>query len=100
MRQDVDDRDAVLLAAHRGDGMPQDYLFLAVVPGGVELKLRELLRIVDRPAAEGAGDGDHVVLGVATVDAERVELQQLSPVILVQPRAADTRWNRQVVARH
>ena len=44
----------------------------------------------DRPAGERARHLDHVLLRVAAVDAERVQLQQLARVVLVQ--TARARW--------
>src|SRR5439155_11921876 len=42
-------------------------------------------QVVDAPAGEAARRVDDVVLGVAGVDADRVQLQQLAAVVLVEP---------------
>src|SRR5207245_11005601 len=44
-----------------------------------------LLGLLDAPAGEYARDVDHVLLGVAAVYAERVELEQLPGIVLVDP---------------
>jgi hypothetical protein len=55
--------------------------------GAGEPRLGRLARLglwrQDRPTGEGAGDLDDVLLGVAAVDAEGVELHQLAGVVLV-----------------
>src|SRR5205823_14177156 len=43
-----------------------------------------LPRILNRPAGERARDLSDVLLRVPAVDAERVQLHQLAPVILIQ----------------
>src|SRR5207237_6820807 len=49
-----------------------------------EPKSAPLPRALDRPAREGARDLGNVLLRVATVDAERVQLHQLAAVVLVE----------------
>ena len=46
---------------------------------------------VDGPAGERARDLDHVLLRIAAVDAERVQLHQLARVVLVAVRSAGDR---------
>ena len=60
MRQDVDHLEAVRLPAHRRNNVAQDYFFLSIVSRWIELKLTELLRVVNGPARERPRDGDHV----------------------------------------
>ena len=43
----------------------------------------------DRPAGEGAGHLDDVLLGVAAVDAQGVELHQLAGIVLVDAARPD-----------
>src|SRR5207247_5269117 len=49
----------------------------------VELEVPALLRPPYAPAGENPGDVDHVLLSVAALRAERVQLEQLASVILV-----------------
>ena len=51
---------------------------------GVEAEAAALPRLLDRPAGERARDLGDVLLRVAAVDAERVQLHQLAAVVLVQ----------------
>src|SRR5688572_10431609 len=46
-----------------------------------------LPRVLDRPARERARDFGHVLLRIAAVDAERVQLHQLAAVVLVESSA-------------
>src|SRR5205807_3077523 len=61
----------------------QDLLVSGVVRPVVELEIRALLRAPNAPPGENAGDFDDVVLVVAAIDAERVNLEQLTGVVLV-----------------
>jgi hypothetical protein len=65
------------------------------VPGGHEAHVRRTARTVQRPARERPGHLLHVALGVARVDAERVELEQLARVVLVR-RASVSATDRQL----
>src|SRR5437879_11951901 len=51
----------------------------------MDLEIAALLRALDAPTGENAGDLDHVALVVAAVHAERMELEQLTGVVLVDP---------------
>jgi hypothetical protein len=42
----------------------------------------------DRPAGQDAGERADVLLAIAAIDAERVQLQQLAAEILVEPALA------------
>ena len=64
---------------------PQHLLVPAVVRPLVELEVSALLGALDAPAGENARHVDHVLLGVAAVDAERVELEELPGIVLVDP---------------
>src|SRR5207247_3357248 len=60
------------------------HLLLAAVMGPfTEGEPAALLRAVDAPACEDPRDGDHVLLSVAAVHAECVQLEQLTGVVLV-----------------
>ena len=67
--------------------MAEDDLFAAVVLEGFELDAAEVelaaLRFLHGPAGEAARDFHHVLLRVAAVDAEGVQLQQLARVVFV-----------------
>src|SRR5947207_12454347 len=49
-----------------------------------EAEIAAQTRRGDRPAGERASDLSDVLLGVAAVDAKRVQLQQFAAVVLVQ----------------
>ena len=55
---------------------------------GSNAEAAALPRVVDRPAGERARHFGDVLLRVAAVDAERVQLHQLAAVVLVQPASA------------
>ena len=74
-----------LLAAAGLDPVAEHQLLAAVVQARVEDVAAALARIADRPAGERARDLGHVLLRVAAVDAQRVQLHQLAAVVLVQP---------------
>ena len=84
MRQKVEDGVAVALAAC-GDHRAEHELGARVVHPGPEDVPRVSLWLGDRPAGEAARYLDHVLLRVAAVHSERVELEQLARVVLVQP---------------
>ena len=66
----------------------EDDLGSVVVEAVVEVELRLLLlQAADRPAREAARDLGDVALRVAAVDAKRVQLHELAPVVLVEPSA-------------
>ena len=86
--QQVDHLVALVLAA-APDPMAEDDLVPAVVDPLVEEELRlGLPRVAHRPAGEAAGDLGHVLLRVAAVDAEGVQLHDLARVVLVEPPLA------------
>src|SRR5688500_18129702 len=78
---------AVLDAAAGLQRLAQYRLGAAIVQRRREAE-RAVDRIGDRPSGEGAGNFDDVLLGVAAVNAKRVELQQLARVVLVQAAAS------------
>ena len=75
---------AVRLLAARLDLVPEHDLLLAIVNPRLEPEAASLARTDDGPAGEGAGDVDHVLLRVAAVHAERVQLHQLAAVVFVE----------------
>ncbi len=64
--------------------MAQHQLLALVVQFIVEEKPAALAGFENRPAGEAARHFGDVVLRVAAVHAERVQLHQLAPVVLVQ----------------
>ena len=87
-RDDVEHLLAVLLAAAGAQRVPEHHFRLGVVHPFAENEPAARARIVERPTGEGARDGDDVLLRVAAVHAQRVQLEQLAAVVLVQPVAA------------
>ena len=111
--EEVEDGLAVLDAAPGGEALAEDGLGLGVVPVGAEqeLALAEGAGLaaqvagdsggalrggvgVDRPPGEGPRDLFDVLLGVAAVDAEGVELEELAAVVLVDAAALRGRPGR------
>ena len=88
VRQEVEHQLAVLLAAAGLDRLSEHDLLAIVVHPRLESERAALARIGDRPAGERARDFLDVLLRVAAVDAERVELHQLARVVLVEAAAA------------
>ena len=69
------------------DGVAKHRLGAAIVHRRREAEAA-LIGPPDRPAGERTRDVDDVFLGVAAVDAERVELEQLARVVFVQAARA------------
>src|SRR5438477_2474120 len=70
----------------------------------IELIFRVFPSVVDGRTNEGARDGDDILLLVTSVDAQRVQLHQLTTVVFVEAWAADwssvrSNGNGQVIAR-
>src|SRR5436190_211285 len=63
----------------------QHLFFPGVMRPVVELEVSPLLGALDAPAGENARDVDHVLLRVAAVYAEGVELEQLPGIVFVDP---------------
>src|ERR1700730_3141702 len=55
------------------------------VPAGIVLEAAAFVGLLDGPAGEYLGDLGNVALRVASVDTERVQFQQLTAVVFVQP---------------
>jgi len=66
-----------------GERHAQHHLLTVVVGPVVELEVAALLRSPHAPAGENARDRDDVLLSVAAVYAEGVQLEQLTRVVLV-----------------
>src|SRR5207237_328728 len=72
---------AIVDAATSLDLVAEDDLLPRIVEGRDE---PELAVAIDGPARERASDFDDVLLRVTAVNAQRVQLQQLAPVVLVE----------------
>src|SRR5947207_1387903 len=83
-RQNVEHILGVLHPASRGKLVAEDDFLAGVVHLRTENETATLGRRLDRPAGEGTRDVDHILLRVSAIYAERVELEQLTPVVLVQ----------------
>src|SRR5262249_9096179 len=84
LRQDVEHLQTVGFVAAFGDCVSKHNLFFDVVHDGVELVLRNAIRLANGPASEGSSHSDNVLLRVASIDAECVKLQKLASVVFVQ----------------
>src|ERR1700749_1232596 len=84
LRQNVQHVFGVLHSPARGETMTQHDLLAGIMHLRSEDESATLRRRLDRPAGERARDVDDILLGVSAVDAERVELQQFTPVVLVK----------------
>src|SRR5437764_14618608 len=100
MGQNVEHLETIILAAAGRDRYTEDDFFTFVMSTVIELEGAAAQGLADGPADEAAGNGDDVGLGVAAIDAERVELEQLARVVLVEspsvlsPRSLGRRSNR------
>src|SRR5689334_3535477 len=84
IREQIEHFVAVMLAA-AGFDVTAKYDFLAlVVQLRHESEAAPLTRICNRPAGERARHLRHVLLRVAAIDAQRVQLEQLASIVFVQ----------------
>src|SRR5437773_12256673 len=65
------------------DALP--IFFPAVMRPVVKFEVSALLGTLDAPAGENACDVDHVLLRVAAVDAQGMQLQELPGIVLIDP---------------
>src|ERR1700747_2898457 len=63
---------------------PENDLRIGIVDAFVKFKLRIFARFFDGPSSKAAGDFGYVLLGVAAVNPEGVQLHQLASIIFVQ----------------
>ena len=77
-RRKADSRRATAQLASEHDLGPR------VMGLAAEDEASSLSWLIEAPAGQGTGDFDHVLLGVAAVDAKGVQLEQLAGVVLVQ----------------
>src|SRR6516164_9420882 len=87
MDENVEHLLTVLFAVARGNSDAQYDLFAIVVQPRIENEFGVALRLVDGPAGEAARYFDDVLLRVAAVHAERVQLHQFTAVVFVQAAA-------------
>ena len=78
---------AVLHAAAGRQRVAEDDLRASVVQLGAEHEATDPLGIFDGPAGERARHFDHVLLGVAAIHAQRMQLEQLAAEVLVDAAA-------------
>src|SRR5215813_12801646 len=64
--------------------MAENDLFLSIVSSRIELKLGVLERIVNRPTRKSARYRNHILLGIASVHAQRVQFHQLARIVLIE----------------
>src|SRR3954470_22359525 len=82
--QNVQDVFGVLHPATGGKLVAEQDFLASIMDLRTEYESAALRRRFDRPAGERARDVDHVLLRIAAVDAEGVQLEQLTTVVLVQ----------------
>ena len=82
IREELEQPDAFILPVIV-EGEPKDTLRSAIVRPLPEHESGTAFRALNAPAGEDARDCDDVLLGVSAVDAERVQLEQLARVVLV-----------------
>ncbi len=76
---------AVFPTTARFDLVTEHDLLARIVHSRLEAEAATLARTGNGPTGKAPRHGDHVVLRVAAVDAERVQLHQLATVVLVDP---------------
>src|SRR5262245_65889636 len=86
--EQVEDVITVLLPAARFDLVSQHHFLAIVVHARLEVETTALPRVGNRPPGERACDLLYVLLCVAAVHAQRVQLHQLARVILVEAAPA------------
>src|SRR4051812_45721939 len=84
MGHDVEHLFAVLHSAARRDLHTQERLLAVVMYAGIEQEFAAALGVLDRPPGEASCCFGDVGLRVSTVDAERVEFEQLTAVVFIQ----------------
>ncbi len=94
-RQQIEDALSIFLAAARRNRHAEHHFRSLVVRQVAIGEVAEIPRRVDGPPSEAAGRLAHVLLRVAAVDAQRVQLEQLARVVFIQPQLAPVdllRW--------
>src|SRR5262249_60526355 len=88
----------------RFDHVAEHDFLAGIVEARIEPEAAAKPRVLDRPPREGARDLGHVLLRVAAVHAERVQLHQLAAVVLVETPAGILAlwraWRRGQTPRH
>ena len=82
--QNVEHLQPVAHAAAGGNSDAEHMLFAFVVDLVVEFKPAAAVWFANGPAGEAAGDFGYVLLGVAAIDAQRMQFHQLAAVVLIQ----------------
>src|SRR5271167_3115722 len=86
VRENLEHLYALALATFL-DLVPEHHFFARLMLTRPVNKTSTLARLVDGPTGEDARHLGHILLGVATVDAEGVQLHQLTSVVLVESAA-------------
>src|SRR5712671_2727224 len=85
LRENVEHIFRIFFSAAGREPVAEDDFVAGVMDLGTEDESAALCGRFNRPPGERARDVNDVLLRVSTIDAERVELEQLASVILVQP---------------
>ena len=96
IREQLEQPDPFALAVIL-EGDAKDVLRSPIVSPVAEDKACTAFRRFDAPTGKDAGDFDDVLLGVAAVDAQRVELEELARIVLVDSRGQPTPLLRHLV---
>ena len=85
-----DQIEHALAVAHPAgiDGVTEHRLGILVVLLEMKGELGLVVGVRDRPTGESPRGLAHVVLGVAAVDAQRMQLEQLARIVLVEAAGA------------
>src|SRR5262249_9664169 len=89
--QNIEYRQAVAYATARRNRSPENYLGSLIVHPRAKDKSTVLIRAVDSPTCEAARHLLDVLLSVSSVDSERVQLHQLSSIVLIDVSLARLR---------
>src|SRR5262249_14462247 len=87
MRQQVEHLLAFLFAL-LADALPEDELWSRLMSALVEVEGSALLRLFDAPPGQDLRQLGDVLLGVAAIDAERMQLHDFARVVFVQSAGA------------
>ena len=98
LRQQVEHFVAFLDTAADREALAENHLVLRVMQLGAEHEFAPELHC-DRPAGERAGDFLHVLLRVAAIDAERMQLHELARIVLIESLARPAYLLRAAPAR-
>src|SRR5579871_6048601 len=87
MRHDIEHFLSILHTTASRDRHTEHYFLSVVMEPWIEREGAAALRLIDRPTGEAARYFGDIFLRIAAIHAQRVKLQQLAPVILIQSAA-------------